>query len=95
MPDIIDELKGLDDAALTAKLGFTRKLAEAREGLDKMAALEGKAREEAASRVQRMFEPNVYPDEFKWIAEDAVRHAARSAVDEMNDGSPCCLGPRS
>lgn len=94
MADIIDELTGMDDAALGAKLGFDKKLADAKEHLGELAALTGEARKIAADRVEHMFTPNIYPDEWGWIARDAKREASRSAKDEMLDASPASLGPR-
>lgn len=93
MADIIDELKGLDDNALLAKLGLSAQLDEAKKGIAAAAALEGDARTIAANRVAKMFEPHVWPGEFKHIAKSAVRQANRSGVDEMLDDDPCCVMP--
>lgn len=92
MSDIIDDLLAMDDNALMGKLGLNAQLKEARSGLTEMAALSGDARKEAASRVDRMFQPHVYPSEMKWIAKDAQRAAkCKDAAAEMCDCSPSSL----
>lgn len=80
----IKELAAMDDAGLMKALKIDSKLAEARKALDDMDKLEGKAREYAEERIKSMFEPHVYPDEFKWIVEDAKRKA-KNGKDEISD----------
>lgn len=83
----VDKLAALDDAGLMKVLGLDKKVAEARKALDDMAALTGEARKYAEERVRKMFEPHVYPDEFKYIVEEAKRKAKKkSGQDEM----ACC-----
>ena len=84
----IERLQGMSDEELAEAFGFKEKLAQAREGIAQLGSLKGKARKEAEDRISRMFEPNVYPDEFKWIAEDAKRSVKRSADDELADDGP-------
>lgn len=92
MADIIDDLLGMDDAALMTKLGLNAQLKEARDGLTEMANLTGDARKEAADRVNRMFQPHVYPSEMKWIAKDARRAAnKKDAVAAMCDCAPSSI----
>ena len=96
MADIIDQLSGMDDAALSAKLGLDQKIADARRHLGELAALSGEARKIAADRIQHQFTPNVWTDEWGHIARDAQRQAdakkIKSAKDIMEDGSPSSLG---
>lgn len=73
----IKDLAKKSDEELLEVFGFKDKVAAAREEIQKMDKLEGKAREIAEERIERMFEPHVYPDEFKWIREDAERAAKR------------------
>ena len=80
----IKELAAMDDAGLMEALKLKDKLADAREALDEMDKLEGKAREYAEERITSMFEPHVYPDEFKWIVKDAKR-STKKGMDEMAD----------
>lgn len=98
MADIIDTLAGLDDAALMNKIGLNKQLTDARKGIAEMQALTGDARKEAVERTERMFQPHVYPTEFKYIAQDAERHAKMKAckndkVAAMCDCSPNSLAP--
>lgn len=91
----IETLAGMSDDDLNKALGLNRQLEEAKKGIKEMNALQGDARKEAEERVAKMFQPNVYPGEFKWIAKDAERHAAmkkaKTAKEEMCDCSPSSL----
>jgi len=93
----IETLVGMSDDDLNKALGLNRQLEEAKKGIKEMNALQGDARKEAEERVSKMFQPNVYPGEFKWIAKDAERHAAmkackaKTAEEEMCDCSPSSL----
>lgn len=82
----IKTLAEMNDEELAKAMGLTDKLADARKALDEMNKLAGKEREYAEERISSMFEPHVYPDEFKWILEDAQR-AGKKGTDEMAD---CC-----
>lgn len=93
MPDIIDTLAGLDDAALSVKFGLADKLAKAKKDIAELAALTGDVRAKAAERVDKMFKPNIYPDELGWVKEDASRAVCRDAKEEMCDCSPSSLMP--
>lgn len=83
----IKTLAAMDDAALSKALKIDQKLEDARKALDDMDKLEGKAREYAEDRIKSMFEPHVYPDEFKWIVDDAKRAAKRDGKEEMAECS--------
>lgn len=83
----IDQLAKMDDAALSKALGLDAKLAEAKEGIAQLSALEGDARKRAEERIEKMFEPHIWADEFKHIAKSAQR----SPEDECNDCSPCSI----
>lgn len=92
MPDIIDTLAGLDDAALMAKLGFDKKLSKAKEDLAELAKLPaGDARTNAVEKVNNLLNPTIYSDELGWIKESAERKVAKSAAAEMCDCSPDSL----
>lgn len=86
----IKDLVGKTEEELLDLFGFQDKVKDAKEELGKMDKLEGKARELAEERIERMFEPHVYPDEFKWIREDAERAAKRKQTgkEALCDCSP-------
>jgi hypothetical protein len=73
--------------------GFKDKVAKAQEEIQKMDKLEGKARTIAEERIERMFEPHVYPDEFQYIRESAEREAKRKQTgkEALCDCSPCSV----
>lgn len=88
----IDKLAAMDDSTLLTALGFTKQLENAREAIAEMQKLSGKAREEAESRIENMFAPHVYPNEFKYIVEDAKRAANRKdGKAALCDCSPCSV----
>jgi len=60
MADIIDELVGLDDAALAKKLGFEDKVKQFKLDLARAAKLKDKGRAQIAARLTRMFTPDTY-----------------------------------
>lgn len=60
MADIIDELTGLDDAALSKRLGFDTKLETVKTALAEAAATEGKVRKQVATRLTEAFTPSTY-----------------------------------
>jgi hypothetical protein len=89
MADIIDTLAGMDDAALSAKLGFDKKLDKAKSDLADMAKLDGDARKLAVERVTNLLNPTIYTDELGWIVESAQRKACKqTAAEAMCDCSP-------
>lgn len=94
MADIISELMGMDDAALAKKIGIDQKLADAKKHLGELNALEGKAREIAVDRLNHQFTPNVWTDEWGYIASSAKREAKReqSGAEVMHDCCPSSLG---
>lgn len=94
MADIIDELAGMSDEDLAKKIGLDQKLADAKKHLGELAALSGEARTIAADRIAHQLAPNVWTDEWGYIARDAQREVKRSAMDEMMDDSPASMEPR-
>lgn len=91
MSDKLSELAAMTDEELSKVIGLTKKLDDAREELAEMDKLDGEARKIALERVEKMFQPNIYPDEFKWIKDDAVREAARKTKKDA-PGNCCCGG---
>lgn len=71
----IDDLLGLTDQELSVAFGFQAKIERARKNLEDLAALSGKARAEAESRVAKLLNPEVYVGELDWIKEDVTRSA--------------------
>ena len=61
MADIIDTLAAMDDAALSAKLGYDAKLADFRKVITDAAALRGDARAKIAATINQQLTPNIYP----------------------------------
>lgn len=84
MADLIDELAGMDDAALGAKLGFNDKVSNFRADLKRAQALSGKPREKVESHLKSMFTPHVYTEDLKWRVDDAERLAKGKT-------SPCSI----
>ena len=85
----IKDLAKMDEAQLMEKFGFKDKLENAKEEIAKLDQLDGKARTIAEERISRMFEPHVYPDEFGYIRESAIRQAKpKSVKEEMCNCSP-------
>lgn len=84
----IEQLTKLSDEELSKRLGFPQKLKAAKEGIAELASLEGYAREEAEERVKKMFEPNIYENEFEYIADDAKRKAKKEMSGE--EQMACC-----
>lgn len=77
MADIIEELSGMDDAALAVKLGFSDKVKSFREDLARAAKLQGKPRAKIEDHLTRMFTPDTYRiDDMKWQLERAEQKAA-------------------
>jgi hypothetical protein len=94
MADIIDTLNGMDDAALSAKFGFDRKLADIRKQLAEADGLSGDARKSAAEKIDRAVNPT--PDEYqiRWAVDDAKRDAKQfDGKAEMACCSPHSLAP--
>lgn len=89
MPDIIDSLAALDDAALAAKLGFAAKTADFRKSLEEAKTLPEEARKEIADSISRQLQPSIWPGDLAHQVECAKRKLAKkTAVDEMNDSRP-------
>lgn len=82
----IKDLAAMDDATLMKTLQIDKKIESARKGIAEMDALTGKAREYAEKRVERMFEPHIYPEDMSYIADDAKR-ATKTGKEESAD---CC-----
>lgn len=97
MPDIIDQLLGMDDATLSSKIGQDRTLAKFKKDLSEAAQLPPKLRAEAAERIDRAVNPPPSPSEIGWIVDDLQREhrnaGQKGAVAEMTDASPASLSP--
>lgn len=91
MADIIDTLAAMDDAALSAKLGFAAKVADFRKSLDEAKDLPEEARKEIADSINRQLQPSIWPGDLAHQVECAKRKMKKSAVDEMNDTSPASM----
>lgn len=83
-PPKLSQLAALDDAGLAKALGLDQQLAKAREALNEASALQGKAKEYAEERIERMFQPPSYAvNDLGYIVEDAKRAAKRDAKGEL------------
>lgn len=60
MADLINELAGMDDAALGKKLGFSDKVAAFKLDLERADKLQGDGRKKVLSALARMFSPQSY-----------------------------------
>lgn len=93
MPDIIDELKGLDDAALLKKFGFADKISKFKADLEEAAKLPEKGREHIARNLEKAFQPSSYiVEDVGWQVEREQRKAAKleaEATDFVNECG-CC-----
>lgn len=72
MADLIEELSGLDDNALSAKLGMADKLKEFKSNLARASKLEGKARAKVVAHLTRTFTPHTYEiEDLSWQIDRA------------------------
>jgi len=81
-----EALLKLSDAELMQLLGMDKTLNEVKTAMQEASKLTGKAREYILERLDRMFTPNVYPHDFKYMVEDAKRKNA-TGKDAKQD---CC-----
>lgn len=95
MPDIIDTLMGLDDAALSTKIGQDKILSKFKSDLADAAALPEAQRIEAAERIDRLINPTPDARDIGWMVDDLQREARRderkSAKAEIEDSDPDSL----
>lgn len=88
----IEKLAKMTDQQLLAAFGFLEQLATAKEQIAEMNKLTGDAREKAQDRIEEMFAPKVYPNEFKYIVESAKRQAKKgTGQDELCNCDPCSV----
>lgn len=66
----IEDLKGLDDAALLDLLGFNAKVQTFKNDLADLDTLTGEKRKEAEERITKLLNPSIYSDELGWIYDD-------------------------
>jgi hypothetical protein len=77
MADAINTLLALDDAQLSAKLGYDKRLKDFKDNLSEANKLSGKAREKVVDRLDSMLNPKIYDDDLKWTVESAQRLQAK------------------
>lgn len=82
----IKELIAMDDAELSDMLGYKAKVASFRETLKELDALPKDQRKKAEQRVKEKFNPDIYPDSFKWILDDVKRE------EKCLEINTCCAG---
>lgn len=87
----VEELLALDDPALMEALGLTRQLESAKENLQKISKLTGKAREFADSRLEELLTPRIGDNNLRYLVEDAERIAKKGGKEALNDCSPCSV----
>lgn len=89
MADQIKTLLALDDAELSAKLGYTKKLEGFKEDLMEADKLTSDARKKVEDRLESMFTPNIWPDELHHVVESAKRKASgKTTPESVLEG--CC-----
>lgn len=91
MPDLIDELLGMDDAALGKKLGFDDKVKQFKVDLTRAAKLKDDGRKQIVGRLTRMFTPDTY------MVGDMSYELERAEKKEQGKTTPesivnCCCG---
>lgn len=86
----IEALLKMTDEQLCGVLGYSRKLAQVKESIQKISTLKGKAREIAEEKIERILTPNIYESDFSYAYEDAVRQAnpKKAAAEAYADDSP-------
>lgn len=93
MADIITELKGLDDAALSTRLGYDKKLSEFKSDIELADGLKGDARKNVADKIDRMLSPNIYPEEIKWAVQREQRKEAKATTPDSVLSDCGCVEP--
>lgn len=92
MADIIDELLGMDDAALTAKLGFADRVKSFKMDLERASKLTGDGRTDVASSLTKMFVPSTYAaDDLGWKVDRAEKKAkGKLTPTDLVNECGCC-----
>lgn len=90
MPDIIDELNGLDDKALGEKLGFDVKIQNVRASLAEAAATSGDVRKKVVARLSEAFVPSTYVFEDIGYTIKQAQQKAKTGASPSEVISCCC-----
>lgn len=89
MTDIISQLKGMDDATLSKKIGFADKLANFRADLERADKLSGDSRTKVAEAINKAFTPSSYIiEDLGWQvdrAEKSTKKDSCAATDFVNE----------
>lgn len=94
MADQIKALLALDDAELSVKLGYAKKIESFKEDLMEADKLTGEARDEVNEKIDQMLTPNIWPEDLKHSIERAKRKGAKgnkTTPASVLDG--CCEMP--
>jgi hypothetical protein len=91
MADIIDELLGMDDAALSKKIGFADKLQVFKNDIGRASKLSGDARTKVVDHLKRTFAPSSYAiEDIGYTVDRAEKKADGKTTPE--DITNCCCG---
>ncbi len=91
MADTIETLKGLDDAALRAKLGQDKALDKFKTDLARIDKItDAKARKYAEGRLTDLLNPTIYAGEIGYIADSAERKAKKEDCGDVLEGVCDC-----
>lgn len=80
--DKISQMLKLDDQALAAALGFADKVKSFKDDLTRADKLEPKFRKGVNESLEKMFKPNIWPEDLKY----KVDHAEKKQKDPDCDG---------
>ena len=83
----IENLAALTDEELGDLLGHPKQLENARDAIEELQKLTGKAREWANERIADMFLPDVSANRLKYLAEDAKLATKEGALDDSRPSS--------
>jgi hypothetical protein len=93
MADLIDELLGMDDAALATKLGFNDRVKQFKADLTRASKLQGDGRKKVATTLSKMFTPQSYAVEDLGWQIDSAERKANGKTSPAEIAGCCCDMP--
>lgn len=87
--DKISQMLKLDDAALAKALGFADKVKSFKEDLTRADKLEPKFRTGVNESLEKMFQPNIWPEDLKYKVDKAERKQKDPDCDGPADVVSC------
>lgn len=86
----IEEAANWSDEEIGEFLGTQAQIASFKQEIGELAALKGKAREEAERMFSDRLRPHISGDSLQWIKEDALR-STQKGKDALRDTSPSSI----